>query len=109
MEEKMSSSVNAADSADLKQEMTSQVSPAENHSDSSSHTAADDPDRKLEVVQQSPKNDDRKYLTGIKLTMVVTAVTLVCFLVLLDTSIIVTVGVSCLVPYTLLTRRRQFP
>lgn len=105
----MSSSFNAVDPADLKQNMSSKVSRAEIHSDSSSHTAADDPDRKFEVVQQSPKNDDRKYLNGIKLTMVVTAVTLVCFLVLLDTSIIVTVGFLRLMPHTLLTRRRQFP
>lgn len=91
MEEKVSEDLKAFDSTDPKREMSSEVLPKEIDSGSSSHTAADDPDGNLEVVE-SPKDEERKYLTGIKLFMVVSAVTLVCFLVLLDTSIIVTVS-----------------
>lgn len=59
-------------------------------SDSSSTTTAVE-----EVPQGGPeavKDDEREYITGYKLGMVVAGVTLVCFLVLLDTSIIVTVS-----------------
>lgn len=46
-------------------------------------------DEKPETVQVSSKNESR-YLTGLKLFLVASAVTFVCFLVLLDTAIIVT-------------------
>ncbi|KAJ5364122.1 uncharacterized protein N7496_009835 [Penicillium cataractarum] len=42
------------------------------------------------ATQESIENEEREYITGLKLGMVVVGVTLVCFLVLLDTSIIVT-------------------
>ncbi|KAJ5444181.1 uncharacterized protein N7458_008053 [Penicillium daleae] len=42
------------------------------------------------IAQETIKNEEREYITGFKLGMVVVGVTLVCFLVLLDTSIIVT-------------------
>ncbi|OKO93708.1 hypothetical protein PENSUB_11987 [Penicillium subrubescens] len=57
-------------------------------SDTSSTGEAADEDPKL--VQESTKNEEREYITGFKLGMVVVGVTLVAFLVLLDTSIIVT-------------------
>lgn len=44
------------------------------------------------IAQETIKNEEREYITGFKLVMVVVGVTLVCFLVLLDTSIIVTVS-----------------
>jgi hypothetical protein len=94
MEEKTPESVKTFDTSDLKQAMSSEVLPKEIHSEASSRTAAVDPDGDLEVKQESPKEEERRYLTGIKLFMVISAVTLVCFLVLLDTSIIVTVGLS---------------
>jgi hypothetical protein len=59
-------------------------------SDTSSTGEAADEDPKL--VQESTKNEEREYITGFKLGMVVVGVTLVAFLVLLDTSIIVTVS-----------------
>ncbi|CEJ54273.1 hypothetical protein PMG11_00592 [Penicillium brasilianum] len=43
----------------------------------------------LKITPESIKNEEREYITGLKLGMVLVAVTLVCFLVLLDTSIIV--------------------
>lgn len=46
----------------------------------------------LKVTPESIKNEEREYITGLKLGMVLVAVTLVCFLVLLDTSIIVIVS-----------------
>lgn len=57
-------------------------------SGSSSRLSADETP---EIVQESGKDDEQKYLTGLNLFLVTSAVTLVCFLVLLDTSIIVTV------------------
>lgn len=59
-------------------------------SDTSSTGEATDEDPK--IVQESTKNEEREYITGFKLGMVVVGVTLVAFLVLLDTSIIVTVS-----------------
>ncbi|KAJ5568298.1 major facilitator superfamily domain-containing protein [Penicillium hetheringtonii] len=48
-------------------------------------------DEKQAVVELSRKGEkERTYLTGLKLFLVCAAVTLVCFLVLLDTAIIVT-------------------
>ena len=44
------------------------------------------------IAQESVKSEEREYITGFKLGMVVVGVTLVCFLVLLDISIIVTVS-----------------
>lgn len=41
---------------------------------------------------ESHLDDPRDYLTSVKLAMVISAVTLVCFLVFLDTSIIVIVS-----------------
>ncbi|KAJ5219112.1 uncharacterized protein N7498_001211 [Penicillium cinerascens] len=90
MERKASEGLKAVDSTDLKREITSEVPSKEIDSGSSSHTVADDPDGNLEVVTESPKDEERKYLTGIKLFMVISGVTLVFFLVLLDISIIVT-------------------
>jgi len=53
-------------------------------------------DEKQAVVQLSSKGEkERTYLTGLKLFLVCAAVTLVCFLVLLDTAIIVTVCFCC--------------
>ncbi|KAB8230296.1 MDR family MFS transporter [Aspergillus alliaceus] len=43
-----------------------------------------------EPDQQSAKSKEQEYITGIRLAVVITAVTTVCFLILLDTSIIVT-------------------
>lgn len=108
MEKQISESVQTSDTIDLKQEVSSQVLPKEIHSDSSSRAAADDLDGKLEVVQESPKDGERKYISGVKLAMVTTAVTLVCFLVLLDTSIIVTVGCLRPVLWIRLTPHRLF-
>ncbi|KAJ5084609.1 hypothetical protein NUU61_009188 [Penicillium alfredii] len=52
--------------------------------------AADAPKENAEVQSEAVKDKEREYITGTKLAMVIVAVTLVCFLVLLDTSIIVT-------------------
>jgi hypothetical protein len=46
------------------------------------------PDAKTQPV----KDGEREYITGFKLFMVIASVTLVCFLMMLDTSIIVTVS-----------------
>ncbi|KAF3394017.1 Efflux pump mlcE [Penicillium rolfsii] len=62
--------------------------PKEPRSDTSSTGSAKDKDPK--TVQESGDNDEREYITGIKLGMVVVGVTLVAFLVMLDTSIIAT-------------------
>lgn len=56
---------------------------------SSASTAVEEEAR--QVAPEAVKDDEREYITGYKLGMVVVGVTLVCFLVLLDTSIIVTV------------------
>lgn len=42
-------------------------------------------------ITQSKEEEEREYLEGLKLVLVLAAVTMVCFLVLLDTSIVVTV------------------
>jgi multidrug efflux pump subunit AcrB len=70
-------------------------------SDTSSTGEAADEDPK--IVQESVKNEEREYITGFKLGMVVVGVTLVAFLVLLDTSIIVTVSCPKTELSTLLT------
>lgn len=44
--------------------------------------------------QSSPAEDEDEYVTGFKLIIVIVAVTLVCFLMMLDMSIIVTVSMS---------------
>ncbi|KAJ5678219.1 uncharacterized protein N7477_003852 [Penicillium maclennaniae] len=88
--EKVPASVQTYDTADFQQEVKSQELSQEIGSDASSRAAADDLDRKFQGVQKSSKDGERIYLTGVKLAMVTTAVTLVSFLVLLDTSIIVT-------------------
>ena len=59
-------------------------------SDSSSASTA--VEEAQQVAPEAVKDDEREYITGYKLGMVVVGVTLVCFLVLLDTSIIVTVS-----------------
>lgn len=59
-------------------------------SDSSSSATA--VEEASQVAPEAVKDDEREYITGYKLGMVVVGVTLVCFLVLLDTSIIVTVS-----------------
>lgn len=46
----------------------------------------------VEDVKEDVKDDEGKYLTGTKLGLVIASITLVTFLVLLDMSIIVTVG-----------------
>ncbi|KAJ5375490.1 hypothetical protein N7517_007496 [Penicillium concentricum] len=46
--------------------------------------------KNLEKNPSLAKNDEREYLTGLKLLFVLSGVTLVCFLVMLDTSIIST-------------------
>ncbi len=56
-----------------------------------------------EVTAAGAPEDDHEYITGIKLFLVMAGVTLVCFLMLLDTSIITTV---C--PYSQMTRWRQW-
>lgn len=45
-----------------------------------------------DTIQEPIKGDERVYLTGSKLVIVIGGVVLVCFLVLLDTSIISTVS-----------------
>jgi hypothetical protein len=62
--EKTPESVKTFDMSDLKQAMSSEVLPKEIHSEASSSTAAVDPDGDLEVKQESPKEEERKYLTG---------------------------------------------
>jgi hypothetical protein len=53
----------------------------------------------LDVAHELAQNEERQYITGLKLAMVVSAVTRVYFLVLLDTSIIV--NVSCLSAFSI--------
>lgn len=65
----------------------------ENDSDSSSRLSTDE--KQAAVQLSSEGEEERKYLTGLKLFLVCAAVTLVCFLVLLDTAIIVTVCFYC--------------
>ncbi|KAJ5678899.1 hypothetical protein N7462_007143 [Penicillium macrosclerotiorum] len=55
-----------------------------------SNSSTDVQNESMEKVTEATNDEERKYLTGLKLVMVVVAVTLVCFLVLLDTSIIAT-------------------
>ncbi|OQE43452.1 hypothetical protein PENCOP_c003G08167 [Penicillium coprophilum] len=50
----------------------------------------EDIEKKTLDEDSSPKNGEREYLTGLKLLFVLSGVTLVCFLVMLDTSIIST-------------------
>lgn len=72
------------------QQSNAQEASKELISDSSSTgSVADEAPR---IAQETIKNEEREYITGYKLGMVVVGVTLVCFLVLLDTSIIVTVS-----------------
>ncbi|KAH8596657.1 major facilitator superfamily domain-containing protein [Bisporella sp. PMI_857] len=44
------------------------------------------------LVEAPPAKEDHEYVTGIKLISIVGAVTLCCFLILLDTSIVITAG-----------------
>lgn len=90
MTEKARSKVEATESASTKEGIDSQVLP-QDVTDSSSRPSA-------EMKPELAGDEERVYLTGIKLFMVVSGVTLVCFLVLLDISIIVTVR-SFLQPY----------
>lgn len=98
MAEKAPSMMEATEPVSTTEVMDSQVFP-QDVTDSSLRPSAD-------MKPEPAGEEERVYLTGIKLFMVVTGVTLVCFLVLLDISIIVTVSSfsqSCL---TLLTPRR---
>jgi multidrug efflux pump subunit AcrB len=72
------------------EQANTQTNSKELRSDTSSTGEAADENPK--IVQESVKNKEREYITGFKLGMVVVGVTLVAFLVLLDTSIIVTVS-----------------
>lgn len=72
-----------ASSLGLEKEVASDLSPR--HS-------TNDPPKEILVTVDDSKDDESKYLTGTKLGLVVASVTLVTFLVLLDISIIVTVG-----------------
>lgn len=83
MAEKAPSMVDATQLASGKEGIDSQELPRD-VTDSSSRPSA-------EMKPEPTADEERVYLTGIKLFMVVTGVTLVCFLVLLDISIIVTV------------------
>ena len=68
---------------------------AEVISDSPRHSTNDPPKESLvavEAVKGDINDDEGKYLTGTKLGLVIASITLVTFLVLLDMSIIVTVG-----------------
>jgi multidrug efflux pump subunit AcrB len=56
---------------------------------SSTGEAAEEASKRM---PESIKSEEREYISGLKLGMVLVGVTLVCFLVLLDTSIIVTVS-----------------
>lgn len=75
--------------------MDSQTLP-QDVADSLSRPSAEIESHSEEVKPEPAKDEERQYLTGIKLYMVVTGVTLVCFLVLLDIAIIVTVSSFCL-------------
>ncbi|KAJ5636568.1 uncharacterized protein N7484_009881 [Penicillium longicatenatum] len=59
-------------------------------SDSSPRHSTNDSPRKSLATVEDVNDDEGKYLTGIKLSLVIASVTLVTFLVLLDMSIIVT-------------------
>jgi hypothetical protein len=48
------------------------------------------------LVEAPPAKEDHEYVTGIKLISIVGAVTLCCFLILLDTSIVITAGLPSL-------------
>lgn len=76
--------------SEFQEQSIPQANSKELRSDTSSTGEAADEDPK--IVQESTKNEEREYITGFKLGMVVVGVTLVAFLVLLDTSIIVTVS-----------------
>jgi hypothetical protein len=67
----------------FEKEVTSHSSPR--------HSTNDSPKESLATVEDV-NDDEGKYLTGTKLSLVIASVTLVTFLVLLDMSIIVTVG-----------------
>lgn len=75
-------------------ETTPAVSPKEGvESQELPHDVTDSSSRPSAEMKSEPAGEEtRVYLTGIKLFMVITGVTLVCFLVLLDISIIVTVS-----------------
>jgi hypothetical protein len=78
-----------------------QKSSKEFESSSSSRLSIDG----IPEITNASSADEQKYLTGVKLFLVAGAVTLVCFLVLLDTAIIVT---ACLYSNPL-TRRMLIP
>lgn len=82
-------------SSNNESESATQKTPKEVESGSSSPPSSSGTETS-NIVQTSGKDDERKYLTGLKLYLVVIAVTLVSFLMLLDTAIIVTV---CHDPY----------
>jgi hypothetical protein len=84
MAEKPPSMVEATESVPQKEGVDSVIQP-QDVTDSSSRPSA-------EMKPEPAGEEERVYLTGIKLFMVLTGVTLVCFLVLLDISIIVTVS-----------------
>lgn len=86
-----------SDSQMKEEQSIAQANSKELRSDTSSTGEA--ADEALKIAQNDIKNKEREYITGFKLGMVIVGVTLVCFLVLLDTSIIVTV--SCLETWTL--------
>ena len=54
--------------------------------------ASQSPSADLETKTQNPNQNDLEPVTGIKLILLLISLTLACFLILLDTSIISTVG-----------------
>lgn len=69
------------DLVSLSQEISNELKP-----DSFSRSSTDE----VPKIADASGQEEQKYLTGVKLFLVASAVTLVCFLVLLDTAIIVT-------------------
>lgn len=80
------------DSFTLPEDEQSRAHEASKELGSDSSSASTAVEEAPQVAPEAVKDDEREYITGYKLGMVVVGVTLVCFLVLLDTSIIVTVS-----------------
>lgn len=72
--------------------MTDQKALGDSPPRSSSPLSMDHQKESQDTIQEPIKGDERVYLTGSKLVIVIGGVVLVCFLVLLDTSIISTVS-----------------
>ena len=93
MDEKGSTSRDPSGLAVAQQRLSSETVPTEKDSDLTPRRSVESPDQKPVAAEDLAKDEEGKYLTGAKLGVVTAAVTLVCFLVLLDISIIVTVSI----------------